>query len=573
MRIDNTGRLGVGLTSPAYAVDVSGDVNVSGAFRVGGVAIGTGAVSSVFTRTGAVVAVTGDYTAAQVTNAVDQTGSYTNPAWITSLPWSKITGAPATGVSSVFTRTGAVVAATGDYTAAQVTNAVDQTGSYTNPAWIVSIPYSKVSGAPSSGQISAIQTPWLSNISGGGFQLQAAGNIGIGAQATSPDAPLTINLNAAALPAAATTPLVHIAGADATGYDVLYDAFNSTPSITARVSGGTNASKSAVTNGLALLSIRALGYGATGYSVGGRARIQFVATQAWTDTAQGAAIGFTTTVNGTATTAETMRLDNSGNLGLNTTAPDCLLTINQNTGGSTLPTAPNPSPQTNIHVIGQDGQGAEVCWDTFGTTGATFTGRAASGTNASKSALTAGHGMFSIRALGYGATGYSSSARAQIYLQAGQNWTDTAQGTFIAFFTTPNGSTTQAEVARFDPNGRLGIANTGPSYPLDVTGDINCTGVFRVGGTPVINERTIRSVSTTQTILATDYTVVCTAASITITLPTAPPTGTILNVKNGNASGTVTVSAPVNIDAATSQTVSASANLKVQYDGAQWRIL
>src|SRR5215471_1680589 len=55
---------------------------------------GGGAVSSVFGRTGAVVAVTGDYTAAEVTNAVDSTGSYANPSFITSLAWSKITGAP-----------------------------------------------------------------------------------------------------------------------------------------------------------------------------------------------------------------------------------------------------------------------------------------------------------------------------------------------------------------------------------------------------------------------------------------------------------------------------------------------
>ena len=54
----------------------------------------TGLVTSVFGRTGAVVAVTGDYTAAQVTNAVDQTQTYPNPAWITSLAWSKLTGVP-----------------------------------------------------------------------------------------------------------------------------------------------------------------------------------------------------------------------------------------------------------------------------------------------------------------------------------------------------------------------------------------------------------------------------------------------------------------------------------------------
>ena len=56
---------------------------------------GGGAVASVFGRTGVVIAVSGDYSAAMVTNAVDATQTYSNPAWITSLPWSKITAAPA----------------------------------------------------------------------------------------------------------------------------------------------------------------------------------------------------------------------------------------------------------------------------------------------------------------------------------------------------------------------------------------------------------------------------------------------------------------------------------------------
>lgn len=109
---------------------------------------GGGAVSSVFGRTGAVVAVNGDYSASMITNAVDQTATYANPAWITSLAWSKITGAPATGVSSVFGRSGAVVAVSGDYSAAQVTNAVDQTATYANPAWITSLAWGKITGAP-----------------------------------------------------------------------------------------------------------------------------------------------------------------------------------------------------------------------------------------------------------------------------------------------------------------------------------------------------------------------------------------------------------------------------------------
>jgi hypothetical protein len=57
---------------------------------------GGGAVASVFGRTGTVTAQTGDYTAAQVTNAASTAGSYANPAWITSLIWSKITSTPTT---------------------------------------------------------------------------------------------------------------------------------------------------------------------------------------------------------------------------------------------------------------------------------------------------------------------------------------------------------------------------------------------------------------------------------------------------------------------------------------------
>lgn len=109
---------------------------------------GGGTVSSVFTRTGAVVAATGDYTAAQVTNALSSLASYADPAWLTSLAWSKITGAPATGVSSVFTRTGAIAAVAGDYTAAQVTNALDSTQTYANPAWLTALAWTKITGAP-----------------------------------------------------------------------------------------------------------------------------------------------------------------------------------------------------------------------------------------------------------------------------------------------------------------------------------------------------------------------------------------------------------------------------------------
>lgn len=132
-------------------------------------------VSSVHGRTGAVVSVTGDYIAAQITNAVDKTVAYADPSWITALSWSKIFDKPAaftpmahthdaadvisgrfntarlgTGIAdatvflrgdglwsvpagtgggggdvlTVFGRIGNVTAQTGDYSAAQVSGAV-----------------------------------------------------------------------------------------------------------------------------------------------------------------------------------------------------------------------------------------------------------------------------------------------------------------------------------------------------------------------------------------------------------------------------------------------------------------
>jgi hypothetical protein len=112
---------------------------------------GEGAVSTVFGRAGAVTAQTGDYSASQITNAVSSTGTYSNPAWLTALAWSKLTGVPSyepaisAGVTSQYWR--------GDKSwqtlnAAAVTNAVDSTGTYSNPAWLTALAWSKLTGVP-----------------------------------------------------------------------------------------------------------------------------------------------------------------------------------------------------------------------------------------------------------------------------------------------------------------------------------------------------------------------------------------------------------------------------------------
>ncbi len=48
-------------------------------------------------------------------------------------------------------------------------------------------------------------------------------------------------------------------------------------------------------------------------------------------------------------------------------------------------------------------------------------------------------------------------------------------------------------IASFQGNGRLGINNPGPAYPLDVTGDINTTGTLRVNGSAGTGGQVLRS--------------------------------------------------------------------------------
>jgi hypothetical protein len=55
------------------------------------ISAGGGAVSSVFGRTGAVVSASGDYTAAQVTNALSSTQTYASPAWLTAVTFGGTT--------------------------------------------------------------------------------------------------------------------------------------------------------------------------------------------------------------------------------------------------------------------------------------------------------------------------------------------------------------------------------------------------------------------------------------------------------------------------------------------------
>ena len=122
------------VSSSSIRLQAAARISISAIRITPGRAANSGGVTSVFGRVGTVRAATGDYLAAQVTNAVDATGSYANPGWISSLAWAKLTGIPAAFAPTAHNL---LSAAHGDTTTASVTRGALIVGQGASPAWSI----------------------------------------------------------------------------------------------------------------------------------------------------------------------------------------------------------------------------------------------------------------------------------------------------------------------------------------------------------------------------------------------------------------------------------------------------
>lgn len=139
------------------------------------------------------------------------------------------------------------------------------------------------------------------------------------------------------------------------------------------------------------------------------------------------------------------------------------------------------TPLSKLNVVGQAGDDTDLPFiDRYvGSNGAAVSAiilRKARGTLASPSFIWKDDGLGGFGARGYGNTSFSSGSRAYVYSYAGENWTDSSQGTYIAFGTTPLTSNTVAERMRIDNVGNVGIGTTTPAQLLTVKGTANITG-------------------------------------------------------------------------------------------------
>jgi hypothetical protein len=143
--------------------------------------------------------------------------------------------------------------------------------------------------------------------------------------------------------------------------------------------------------------------------------------------------GTVTNLTGTAS------ININGTVGATTPAAGTFTTEIINSNAAALPA---PLAGTLLQIGNADGVATRLTLDSFATN-VVIHGRRANGTAAAPTALASGNPIFNIGAQGYGATAYSSN-RAVISFSATQAWTDTAQGTQIAFQTTPNGAAAAA---------------------------------------------------------------------------------------------------------------------------------
>ncbi|MEI7614821.1 MAG: hypothetical protein WCK63_18125, partial [Betaproteobacteria bacterium] len=96
MRVSADGRVGIGTAAPAYLLDVAGDVNVSGAFRVNGTTLPSGTVTSVTGTTDRITVSNGTSTP-----SVDIAATYAGQTSITTLGTIATGTVPAANVSGL----------------------------------------------------------------------------------------------------------------------------------------------------------------------------------------------------------------------------------------------------------------------------------------------------------------------------------------------------------------------------------------------------------------------------------------------------------------------------------------
>lgn len=117
--------------------------------------------------------------------------------------------------------------------------------------------------------------------------------------------------------------------------------------------------------------------------------------------------------------------------------------------------------------------------------------RVARGTLAVPTAVQTDDVLMGMGARGYYASSFTAGAKVAITGHAAENWTSTANGTYLTFRTVDNTTTTLDTRMTITHDGKVGIGDTAPGELLDVAGNINVTGVYKVDDVQVVSNRVV----------------------------------------------------------------------------------
>jgi hypothetical protein len=146
--------------------------------------------------------------------------------------------------------------------------------------------------------------------------------------------------------------------------------------------------------------------------------------------------------------------------------------VSMNASGGAEP--PTIFPDTILQLTSRPNKNSRVTQRAYGSTGAVggdnsyavWASYAARGSVASPAALKANDILMRVSGNGYGATSFGSGGGARIEMVAKENFTDSAKGTRINFWTVPTGQVASQNVASIDS---IGVIATGIQFSGDST--------------------------------------------------------------------------------------------------------
>lgn len=167
------------------------------------------------------------------------------------------------------------------------------------------------------------------------------------------------------------------------------------------------------------------------------------------------------TCNSSGTNTERMRIDSTGAVII----------------GGTVAGAKFDVQNGNARVVNTDGGSTFIFSESHGTgTAPFFAGRMSRGTLASPTATQNNDTLMELVGIGYGTSAYGP-ASSYIAITASENWTNSANGSYMSFATVSQGTVVQSERMRILTNGGVAIGTTslGTGSTLTVAGNTSVT--------------------------------------------------------------------------------------------------